>query len=374
MVGAQDSCAVRVSLLTCAPGAELYASFGHTAIRVQDAATGTDKVYNYGTFEFSPSFYMEFVRGKLLYYLSVEPLDDFLWQYQLDSRSVIEQDLNLTCTERQQLLAALERNALPQNRYYLYDFITDNCTTRAGDMVVAEADSAVVFGDVLQSWSPTYRDLIHTYLDSGHQYWSKLGIDLLLGARVDQKAGNRGAMFLPDYLMLGFDKAATGGRPLVSQKRILLAMPSALPADTVFTPLFFFTLALLVFGWFTWRYQHHPGALRVADFVFFTLLGLIGMVILFMWWGTDHRWTPDNFNLLWALPTHLVGAFLLLRKAAPARKYFSVVLVLNLLLLAAWFFLQQEMNAAFLPILFLSALRSWHQSAYHGRKKTQLSR
>ncbi|MDP4953802.1 MAG: DUF4105 domain-containing protein, partial [Flavobacteriales bacterium] len=60
----------KVSVLTCSPGAELYSTFGHTAIRVHDPARNIDWVYNYGTFEFSDDFYLLFAQGKLDYALS----------------------------------------------------------------------------------------------------------------------------------------------------------------------------------------------------------------------------------------------------------------------------------------------------------------
>ena len=70
---AQDSSHIKISLLTCTPGAELYSAFGHTAIRITDSTSLTDYVFNYGTFNFEdPGFYTKFIRGKLLYYLSVE--------------------------------------------------------------------------------------------------------------------------------------------------------------------------------------------------------------------------------------------------------------------------------------------------------------
>src|SRR3979409_2134401 len=69
--GAQaDSCALQISLLTCSPGQELYSTFGHTVIRVQDSATATDIVFNYGTFDDSdPFFYLKFTRGVMRYAL-----------------------------------------------------------------------------------------------------------------------------------------------------------------------------------------------------------------------------------------------------------------------------------------------------------------
>ncbi|HJW18317.1 MAG TPA: DUF4105 domain-containing protein, partial [Flavisolibacter sp.] len=103
-----QKCGLRISLLTCAPGEELYSTFGHTAIRVQDSLAGVDVVYNYGTFEFAPDFYSKFIRGKLLYSLSVEAFPDFLYTYQYESRSVVEQEIQLSCIEKQKLYTALQ--------------------------------------------------------------------------------------------------------------------------------------------------------------------------------------------------------------------------------------------------------------------------
>ena len=47
----QDS--IRFSLLTCAPGSEIYALFGHTALRYQNFSDQTDLVFNYGMFSFN---------------------------------------------------------------------------------------------------------------------------------------------------------------------------------------------------------------------------------------------------------------------------------------------------------------------------------
>lgn len=367
-------CNLRVSLLTCAPGAELYSIFGHTALRVQDDATGTDWVFNYGTFEFGPDFYPKFVRGKLLYYLSVEDMRDFLWQYRAESRSIVEQELNLSCSEKEKLYTALQVNAREENRYYRYDFLFDNCTTRAGDMAVANSDGQVQFKNILDGKAPSFRNLIHTYLDAGHQYWSKLGIDLLLGAKVDRKVTNREAMFLPDYLMKGFDSAYVDQKPLVANKSVILQMPSPLPQASVFTPLLVFTVLLvLVVAATMLGPASLKRALRVFDVVYFLALGIVGLLILFMWLGTDHVVTRSNYNILWALPTHLLGVFFIFKSTNWRQRYFTGVLVLNMLLLAGWFFLPQQMNPGFLPLVLLSAYRSYVLSkAAYGTKGNQI--
>jgi len=74
-VVAQDSSHIRISLLTCTPGEELYSTFGHSGIRLYDSSRAIndhpDIVFNYGTFDFDdPNFYIKFIRGKLLYFVS----------------------------------------------------------------------------------------------------------------------------------------------------------------------------------------------------------------------------------------------------------------------------------------------------------------
>jgi hypothetical protein len=357
---AQDSCGLRITLLTCAPGTELYSTFGHTAIRVQDPLSGSDEVYNYGTFEFSPEFYSQFIRGKLRYYLSVQDFTSFMSEYQQESRSVQEQELLTSCTEKQKLLAALNTNALEQNRYYRYDFLFDNCTTRAKEMIDSNAASTVVFQNILPPVIPTFRDLIHQYLNAGHQHWSKLGIDLLLGARLDRKATNEEAMFLPENLLHGMDKATTGQHPVMSPPRTILAMPSPLENQGLATPGVVFTLLFLLAGGLSFvRSPRVQKGLMIFDFLFFFILGLAGILMVFMWTGTDHQMCRNNYNLLWALPTHAIFAFGVQGTRPVFRNYFKAVALLSLALLITWFFLPQQLNPALIPIVLLILIRSW---------------
>jgi len=108
---AQDSCAIRISLLTCTPGTELYSTFGHSAFRVVDTNNNIDIVFNYGTFDYyDPDFYTKFVKGKLLYFVDTSSIEDFIYEYEFFKRGVTEQAINITCDEKQKLLAALYEN------------------------------------------------------------------------------------------------------------------------------------------------------------------------------------------------------------------------------------------------------------------------
>lgn len=363
LASAQDSCNLRVSLLTCAPGKELYSTFGHTALRVKDEARGADYIFNYGTFEFGPDFYTKFIRGKLLYFLSVENFNDFIYEYQLQSRSIREQMLQLSCDEKEKLYAALQTNAQEPNRYYKYDFLFDNCTTRAGDIVAKNAGSPVVFKNILPKEHPSFRNLIHSYLIAGHQYWSKLGIDILLGAKLDRQVTNREAMFLPDYLLKGFDSASVNKHPLVTPPQTILEMPSPLKNKSFFTPAVVFCLLLLIIVGISFSHSSLARSVIVIfDFLFFFALGLAGILLLFMWFGTDHKVCQNNYNLFWALPTNVLMAFFVHNKKQWVKKYFSVVFGISLLMALAWFFLPQQMNNALLPVVGLIIYRSWNLS------------
>jgi len=360
---AQDSCSLRISLLTCAPGEELYSTFGHTALRVQDTSLGTDYIFNYGTFEFGPDFYTKFIRGKLLYFLSVEDFNDFIYEYKMQNRSIKEQVLQLSCREKQRLYSSLQTNAQQQNRNYKYDFLFDNCTTRAGEIVIQSADSSAGFKNILPADRPGFRNLIHSYLNAGHQYWSKLGIDILLGVKLDRTVTNREAMFLPDYLLKGFDSANLGRQPLVTHTDTILKISSPTIRKSFFTPAIVFSLLLVAIVVISIVQSNWAKAvMRVFDFLFFFTLGLSGLLLLFMWFGTDHKVCQNNYNLLWALPTHVVLAFFVHTAKSWVEKYFAGVFWLSLALAAAWFFLPQQMNNALIPVLLLIIFRSWHLS------------
>jgi hypothetical protein len=359
-------CSLRITLLTCTPGQELYSTFGHSALRVTDSSAGTDIIYNYGTFDFDdPSFYSKFVRGKLLYFVSVDRFENFLEEYKYERRGITEQVLNLSCTEKQKLVTALSENAKEENKYYKYDFVVDNCTTRLRDIVFKNANARLPDGqgsintkNIRPKESVTFRNLIHEYLNKSYQYWSKLGIDILMSSPVDKKISNDEAMFLPDYLLKGFDSTMINGKPLVSEKSEILK--ADLPANNspLFSPFAIFSILFLIIAALSF-FKKTNGFFSVFDFMLFFFCGAIGLLILFMWFGTDHAECKNNFNLAWAFPLHFIAVFFFYKKWNWLRFYFLANTILLLLLLIFWKWLPQEMNNALLPIVTLLVLRNF---------------
>jgi hypothetical protein len=357
-----QNCNIRISLLTCTPGMELYSTFGHSALRVIDSTEGYDIIFNYGTFDFNdPDFYKKFVKGKLLYFLSVDEFTDFMEQYRYEGRGIIEQVLNLTCHEKHELLNALFENAKEENKYYKYDFVYDNCTTRLRDMLENHSEDTLHVKEIRPSQKVTFRHLIHEYLAHGGQYWSKLGIDILLGLPLDKKATNRETQFLPDYLLKAFDSTSLGNRPLVEEKKVILEPQLTFKKNILLSPLVIFSLLFLIIAYLSFTGKANV-FLRWFDFILFFVAGAMGVLLLFMWFGTDHQACRNNFNLFWALPTHFAASFFLFSKKAWVKTYFRFTCWLTFALLLAWFFLPQQMNIALLPVAGMIVVRSFLRS------------
>jgi hypothetical protein len=359
-VSGQDSSRLRISLLTCTPGEELYSTFGHSAFRVVDSTSLTDIVYNYGTFNFDDDgFYLKFVQGKLLYYVSAEYFKDFKDLYQSTNRGITEQVLNLTAAEKITVQQFLNNNLKEENKFYKYDFFFDNCTTRLRDILKKQHDSAFCKVAVMPVGS-RFRQVIHQYLDKNNKDWSKLGIDILLGNPCDGVMTAENMQFLPDNLMKSLDSSS---HPMVLSSQNLYPITNENATGSLFTPMvvFSFMAIFIVLLGYT-KNKFAQAFLNGFDGLFFFLTGVLGIILIFMWFGTDHSMTKNNYNLLWAWPTHTIIAFFVNSKKGWVQKYFKFTTLALLAVLISWFFLPQQMNNGLLPIILLLIYRSVKKS------------
>lgn len=282
------------SLLTCSPGDDVHNVFGHSALRLKDKSGKTDIVFNWGTFNFrTPNFVMKFIRGKLPYRLSLSRFSGFVQSYANQGRSVNEQVLDLSQTQKAKLNALLKENYLEENRTYRYDFFFDNCSTRIRDHLEDAADGQLQFQETEQV---SFRKLLQTYLVN-HE-WLKYGINLILGYPADAHASNRNRMFLPLELESAFDNAQIGNRDLVKENLVLSPLTKSAASPLQFKPLYFLILLLAL----TLASIFFSKRITLFHKLFMSLIGLIGWFFLFMWFGTDHIATARNLNLLWAFP------------------------------------------------------------------------
>ena len=362
----------KFSILTCTPGPDLYSLFGHSAIRFQDIQNGQiiDWVYNYGTFQFDENFYWKFAMGKLDYLLSKEDFPYFQQGYIIEGRGIYEQDLLLSQPEKQKLLELLEENYLPQNRTYRYDFFYDNCSTRIRDIISQALPNQLTFQYHYEQ-PRSFRQAIQSYLD--YQPWSDLGIDIALGIPCDRIVQPQQMMFLPDSLMHEMTWAQKDNQPLIIHTQEILPRDYELQMNTTFTPVVVFFLFLILHIAVGFLFLHRKIAVQPTDRILLAVSGLIGLLVVFLWFFTDHTATAWNLNILWANPLNLILAFSNSKALSGWRKTYLLIYILILTLtLVAWFILPQRLHFSLISLILglIFTCFKWLRPQFFLNKKT----
>lgn len=349
---------LEISVITVYPGDQVYTTFGHSAFRVQDRQTGEDLLYNYGTFEFDAAFVPRFLYGKLDYYLSVVSFPRaFRYYRSAENRAVVEQTLDLTLPQARALRRFLRHNALPENRYYRYDFLYDNCSTRIVDALKIALEDSLQF-EATGLGGASFRELLAPYMQDTPLL--KTGTDLGLGLPVDRLATDEQAAFLPIGLLRLMDATRLDGRPLVARTDTLYWYPGAGSEETAW-PWPPAIAWLLLFAGAAWSLRTDASR-RGRDWLDATLLfvvGIAGLILAFLWFVSLHYVTAPNLNLFWAWPTHLIAAYLIARGVPFARWrwYGYAVIAVTGVLLIGWAWWPQQLPPAAFPLALLVAVR-----------------
>jgi hypothetical protein len=201
------------------------------------------------------------------------------------------------------------------------------------------------------------------YLRNGQQYWSELGIDLLLGAGCDKIMTAEEQEFLPNNLMNAFDGAE---KNRIVKNKIELYSPSEIKNEKIWlTPFLLFTFVLLLYILLHFiKTKTGLFFLNCFDFLLYFITGVLGVVFVCMWFFTDHTMTKYNFNLLWAVPFNVFACFFINSKQKIAKIYFLVYAISNALILILWKILPQQLNYSLVPIVIMLGF-----SAYSNYKK-----
>ena len=373
---AQQLDSIRASLITCSPGQEVYALYGHTALRLQNFTTGEDVVFNYGVFSFKqPHFIWRFVRGQCDYMVVPIPWQYFTREYEERGSSITAQVLNLTPQEASRLYANMVEDCKPENRQYRYNFLYNNCTTKVRDAIENCVEGHVVYPDTVPLY--TYREMLHQYTKD--HPWAQEGNDILLGAAVDTLLCARAAMFAPEYMLRYADNAFiyadnNDKRPLVLDREILLQKkPQKVEPEFLFPPmqamlilLAFAVLIVLLERWLNWQFWLWDALLLLGQ-------GLAGLLLLFMFFFSEHPAVNSNWQI-WVLNPIALVALPMVIKAAYKRKktlwhaVFFVILT-TFLVFSPW--MPQEFGKLVVPLALTLLTRPISYYLYYRKNRTK---
>ena len=199
-----------VYLLTFGWGDVSWERFGHNAIWIKDRARGTDITYNWGMFDFAqPNVSSgDSLPATPRYWMEPIDFNSMVTYYKQRNRSVLAQELNLTPAQRLKLQQFVQWNALPENKFYRYDYYRDNCSTRLRDAIDHALSGQLQTSTVSRMTSGTYR--WHTQRVMTGDIPLYTGVTLALGHPADKPLSHVGG---------DVPAGAHGERPAHSQHR-----------------------------------------------------------------------------------------------------------------------------------------------------------
>jgi len=318
---AEPGSELTIWLLTAGVGEEVWEKFGHNAIWIHDASSGTDSVFHWGLFDFrQPHFIPRFLQGRMLYSMGGFLLQNTLEDYRYLDRTVWAQRLELTPAQRLQIRDFIRWNEQPQNRNYLYNYFVDNCSTRVRDILDRALGGAFQVAKQTQS-KYSYRD--EAVRLTQEDFPLATGMDIGLGRPSDHRMTTWEEMFLPmalhDFAKKVVVHDASGGRiPLVSKEVVLYVSRTHQEPDSpprwaarylVIGMVTALVLAVLGFPAVRARERGGMAAPAMAGVVFsaFALvLGVLALLLSLLWGVTNHTFAHRNENLLLFNPVWLV--------------------------------------------------------------------
>jgi hypothetical protein len=365
-----------VSIITVGPGKNLNDAFGHNGFRIKDETSKIDIIYDYGRYDFdTPNFYLKFAQGKLLYEIGFNNFNPFLNYYKKQNRWIKEQVLNISYSEKQALFNYLQHNAKPENKKYKYDFFYDNCATKMRDVLIEVLGDKLKYEDDHITKAYTFRQLIQKNVKANT--WGSLGMDVAIGAVVDRQAKPIEYQFLPEYIFKGAENATIHKNgvdiPLVKEFNFLYDAPKIeTKNDFITSPLFVFGCIGILILWITYKDFKNKTRSRVTDLVIFIITGTIGVLLVLLWFATDHTATANNYNLLWAMPISLFLTPLIFKKQPKPwfRKYVFFLMLLLVLLAIHWISGVQVFAIGLLPLFIALSVRYIYIWYFLGRTES----
>lgn len=355
---------IRVSLVTSSPGTEVYEVYGHTALRIEIPAQGVDAVVNYGLFSFeAPNFVWRFIKGETDYVVGTIGYPIFEYDYTSRGSTVTLQTLNLSREEKERLVSLLNENLRPENREYRYNFLYNNCSNKAGNMVeLVLSQKQLPLED--RSEGITYRDILHEYTQS--YPWLQFGIDYLLGTEADLPITPRQQMFAPEYLMYytAHTQLADTARtyPYVIDTEVRGEVTDAVVPAPMLTPvqtmilLLLFVAVMCTLEFLIERRQWW------LDVLLLLVQGVMGLVVAFLFFCSEHPTVGSNWQVIYLNPLPLLFIPFIIRdevKRRPSKLYYALLAMLAAAAVVLYLTGQSVQPAAWILMVAL-AIRALH--------------
>ena len=358
-----------ISILTIGPGNSLSDAFGHSGIRVIDKQNNFDIVFNYGVYDYNaPNFYSNFVKGRPIYSLGLNNYEDFYNSYVKQSRQIIEQKINLSEYQKKLLVNKLITNSREANRSYQYNYFEDNCSTKIADIFneILEKEIENENYDLDATTLNSYRKLVYKHISPNS--WGALGIDICLGAVIDRNISLKDELFLPYNLKSYFDNLGSlnikDGN--LVETNVIYGEYSDYTENS-FSPVYVILILSLIIILITFFDYIRRSKTAILDVILLLITGLIGLLLIYLWFFSNHIASAWNYNLLWAMPFNLILVYGLLKKNKSKwiLSYLKFSILMLLLLSLHWVIGVQVFNISLISLILALIIRYLYLIKYY---------
>ena len=330
-----ESC--QISLITIGEGAPLYSWFGHSALLVE-APGYPAYVYDYGTFSFdADGFYKNFALGRLWFCCNVSYATYELSYLEETSRAYSQVKLNLNAGQKKAIINFLNVNASEEHRTYLYNHYTDNCATRLRDII-----NYATGGD-FETWAKsidgrTFRQLASAALSKNRPIqWV---LEFLQSGQIDGSTTLWDEMFLPAILeeaVIQYGSSTGLIQPDSYDSSTLVSASGVQPKSNMLFSVLTGLVLGLICALLLWRakVKGRFGLYKAYTFTLNLFFGLLGTLLAFMMFFTNHNVTWYNENLLFVNPVLIAMAIMTLKVKKPKIRKALVIIYRILLAIMA---------------------------------------
>ncbi|OJV35973.1 MAG: hypothetical protein BGO29_00205 [Bacteroidales bacterium 36-12] len=356
-----------LSLLIASPHpTKIESFFGHAALRINDPILNIDYVLNYGMFDASTPTLVtisQLLMGNLQCELFAVSFEEFVKIFKDENRRLTEYVLNLSQEEKETIWQSIMYDAQTNNRFYVFDFFNENCTTFPRDIIHKVLNEKLKY-PFDTTTTNSYREIAHAQV-LNHP-WFIFFIDLVFGLNIDKQIPLQYILYVPNELQKAWSNSEVinndGSKsPFLEIASLIneIDISKTIQDMNRITPIIFAIVLFCIVLLLTIFEFYHKKYFRFIDLVIFGIVGLFGLLFYVIQIGYANWYYMPNWNMLWLHPFYLlIVAFMLSPSLQKLTVYFNIINILAIVFLfGGFFFLPQHLNISILPIMGVLLIR-----------------
>ena len=168
-------------------------------------------------------------------------------------------------------------------------------------------------------------------------------------------------MFLPKYINVFFESAKIRTTESLVKNSSIIFQGKDIKSSSNFlvSPLMVIGILGVIILYITYRDYTNNARSKWLDVVLFGVTGMFGIVILLLWFATDHSATAQNYNVLWAVPLNIFVIGQLFKKQVKNwfKSYLKFLIIMLCLMTLHWLIGVQVFSIGLIPLLLALMIR-----------------